>query len=197
MKIGIYGGTFNPPHKGHIRFAEYVVKILELDKIIVIPDRLPVHKPCSELADAELRFLMCEKAFSFKEAEISRIELDRKEDSYMYLTIRALENQFEKAEFYLIIGSDMLLSFDKWKNSKEILNKTTLVVAARDFEAEEKIKCFSKECLKADTVVLDLEPIVISSSEIRDKIKKGESLDRYLTKDVIDIIKENKLYGYK
>lgn len=197
MKIGIYGGTFNPPHKAHIRFAEYAAKKLSLDKVIVIPDKQPVHKVCSELAPTELRFLMCENAFSFKKAEVSRIELDRKESSFMYLTIRKLEKQFDDAEFYLIIGSDMFFSFDKWKNAEEILKKVTLVVAARNAEDKDKIDFFSKETLKVNPIILELEPFVVSSSEIRKKVKHGMSLNEYLTDEVIKIIKENGLYGYK
>lgn len=197
MKVGIYGGTFNPPHKAHIRLAEYASKNLNLDKLLIIPDKNPVHKFCNELADPELRFLMCKSAFSFKNAEVSRIELDRSEDSFMYLTVRELEEQFYNAKFYLIIGSDMLLSFNKWKNAEEILNKLNLVVSARNIEDKKKIERFSNKALKIKPFILELEPLDISSSEIRKNIRNGNELDEYLTPEVIKIIEENKLYGYK
>ena len=123
MKIGIFGGTFNPPHKGHKRMVERMAAELELDKVIVIPNKIPTHKRCDDLADNHHRVAMCKLAFSEPLYEISTMEMDRETDSYTIFTVNKLMKKYPNDQLHLIIGSDMFLIFHKWYKHKELLEK--------------------------------------------------------------------------
>ena len=111
MKIGIFGGTFNPPHKGHSRMVEKMAEELELDKVIIIPNKVPTHKRCDDLADNKDRLAMCKIAFNNPKYEISTMEMDRETDSYTIYTVEDLRKKYPNDDLYLIIGSDMFLIF--------------------------------------------------------------------------------------
>ena len=132
MKIGIFGGTFNPPHKGHARMIEKLTEELELDKVLIIPNKIPTHKRCDELADNKDRLAMCKMAFKNPKFEISTMEMDRESDSYTIFTVDELKKKYPADELYLIIGSDMFLMFHKWYKHKELLEKCRICVGARE-----------------------------------------------------------------
>lgn len=204
MKLGIFGGTFNPPHKGHIRLCKEFKDRLELDKVFIIPDKAPVHKTVSELESNEDRYNMCKLCFTEPEYEISRMELDRDEPSYSYLTVRELREKYPNDEFYLIIGSDMFLCFNRWKNYTELIENCTVCVASRDDEdTVEELKRFSKNELLRNTdrensgvIISTIEPFEVSSTELREKIKTNTELSKFLTKETIEYIAKRGLYGY-
>lgn len=192
MKIGIYGGTFNPIHKGHIHFAKTALKELSLDKIILIPDNIPPHKMSDSIADSKDRFNMCCIAVrNEKQLEISDIEINREGISYSIDTLRELKKQYPKDEFFLLMGTDMFLSLDKWKCYKEIMSLSTAVGAPRKNCDLEKLKAkasmFLKENLKC--MVLPLKPIETSSTMIRN------GTDDELDEEVLSYIEQNGLYG--
>ncbi len=105
MKIGIFGGTFNPPHKGHLRLIETFADKLELDKVLVIPDKRPVHKICEDLALDSDRAELCRRTFTGKNYEVSTMEIDRDTDSYMIFTVNEILSKYKDAQLFLIIGS--------------------------------------------------------------------------------------------
>lgn len=111
MKIGIFGGTFNPPHKGHLRLIETFADKLELDKVLVIPDKRPVHKICEDLALDSDRAELCRRTFTGKNYEVSTMEIDRDTDSYMIFTVNEILSKYKDAQLFLIIGSDMFCRF--------------------------------------------------------------------------------------
>ena len=122
MKIGIYGGTFNPPHTGHLHAAKQAVQILDLDKLLLIPDRIAPHKEIpagSPVPQQRLEMLRIAAAGEPK-MEVSDIELKREGASYSYLTVEALREIYPDAELYLLMGTDMFLSFDTWMNPERI-----------------------------------------------------------------------------
>ena len=123
MKIGIFGGTFNPPHNGHLRLIETFADKLELDKVLVIPDKRPVHKICEDLALDSDRAELCRRTFTGKNYEVSTMEIDRDTDSYMIFTVNEILSKYKDAQLFLIIGSDMFLSFHKWYKYREIMKK--------------------------------------------------------------------------
>lgn len=206
MKIGIFGGTFNPPHKGHAQLVRDFTKRLSLDKVFIIPDKRPVHKTWEDLIPDEKRFEMCQLAFTEPEYEVSRMEIDRESDSYTVLTLRELKEKYPNDDFYLIIGSDMFLIFHKWYKHKEIMENCTLCVASRKDEesiyrlrayAFSQFKIFIKELEGNGIIISPTEPFEISSTELRNMLESGKDASKYLDEKVYDYIKDRGLYGYR
>lgn len=206
MKIGLFGGTFNPPHKGHERLLAHFCEKLQFDKVFVVPDKRPVHKICDDLALDSERLDMCRLAFSDPKYEVSSMEIDRESDSYTVYTVRALRERYPNAEIYLIIGSDMFLSFHKWYKCRELLETCTLCVVSRaqadDINrlrtyAFEQFRIYIKEHEGKHILLSPVEPFEVSSSELRARIANGEDISAYLSPQVENYIKEKKLYGYR
>ncbi len=203
-KIGIFGGTFNPIHQGHIKAALGFLKAAELDRLIIMPAKTPPHKTIEGHDDPMLRYhmtkLAIEEADSSGKMVVSDLELRREGKSYSYDTVKALKES-ENGDIYLYCGTDMLLSFDRWYRFEEILSLCTLAYAGREMqsdslkeEVEEKIKLLC-DTYGADILTIPLEPIETSSSEVREKLAKGEDVGTLLPPAVYQYIKENHLYG--
>lgn len=205
MKIGIFGGTFNPPHKGHTRMIEKMTEELELDKVLIIPNKIPTHKRCDDLADNRDRLEMCKIAFRNPKFEISTMEMDRESDSYTIYTINELRKKYPNDELYLIIGSDMFLIFHKWYKHKEILEQCKVCVASRNSEESiQKLRNYAFEQLGEYIPELDgknihislLDAYEVSSSEIREKIDSDRSVYGIVDPEIIEYMENRKLYGY-
>ena len=206
MKIGLFGGTFNPPHLGHMRLLEHFSEQIGFEKIFIVPDKRPVHKICEDLALDSERLAMCRLAFCDPKYTVSSMEIDRPTDSYTVLTVRALLEQYPGAEIYLIIGSDMFLSFHKWYKCREILEKCTLCVASRENAVEIndlRRYAFSQfriyiDGLQGKNVILSpMEPFEVSSTALRQAIAAGADTSAYLAPDVENYIHGKGLYGYR
>ncbi len=201
MRIGIYGGSFNPPHKGHIRLAETMLGAAELDKIIIIPAGTPPHKESPDLADNNTRLEMCTLAFSGDCFEISDIELRREGKSFTVDTVSELRKIYPDDSLFLIIGSDMLLSFHKWYRFEEILKNVTLCVATREKEISgEDLLIYAKDVLKLkenEIIISPVDAFVCSSTDVREKIKARENTDSFLGNEVREYIMENNIYTDK
>ncbi len=197
MRIGIYGGTFNPPHKGHKNLALQMKKAARLDRIIIIPAGTPPHKPGEQLASGEHRMKMCELMFSEDFFFVSDIEIKRQGKSYTYDTLCRLKEEFSGDELFLIMGSDMLLSFHRWYNYREILSLVTLCVATR----EDEITCgalsdYARDTLglEDDIILADIEPVECSSTEVRELIKKGLDARTLTSAALFDYMRLHLLY---
>ena len=130
MKIGVFGGTFNPVHLGHLNCLKSVAEQAGLDKMIVMPDRIPPHKQAEDLASSEDRLNMCRLAFAdIPCVEISDWELKQEGKSYSVITLRHLKEIYPHDKLFFIMGSDMLLSFEEWYQYKEILSLSALICA--------------------------------------------------------------------
>lgn len=206
MKIGIFGGTFNPPHKGHSRMVEKMAEELELDKVIIIPNKVPTHKRCDDLADNRDRLAMCKIAFNNPKYEISTMEMDRETDSYTIYTVEDLRKKYPNDDLYLIIGSDMFLIFHKWYKHKELLEKCKICVASRDNDENiQKLRAYAFEQLGIYMPELDaksvhislLDAYEVSSSEIRERINMEKSLYGLVDPEIIEYMENHKLYGYR
>lgn len=199
MKIGIFGGTFNPPHLAHLNIAEDFFGRLSFDKLIIIPTYQPPHKQAQSLADGEDRLEMCRLLFDAENTEISDIEIRRQGKSYTYDTLCQLEEKYPGAELYLIIGSDMLLSFHKWYRYEDILRKCTLCVLTRENDIDNAhMKAYAIEVLglgEGDIVFSSLEPTVLSSTRIREMVARGEDVSTLTGEKVWAYIKEKRLYN--
>ena len=200
QKIGVFGGAFNPVHNGHINLALHYLNELELDKILFIPTASPPHKSDDDFAPKEDRINMLSLAISsFDKFEISDIEFKLTGKSYTYLTLSELKKIYKNAEFYLIIGADQMLHFDKWYKYKEILSLVTLCTSARENEKEKaEILSFASRLdgLDMNKFKLLTSPVLkISSSEIRQKIKDGEDFSSLVPKKVYDYIIKRRIYN--
>jgi nicotinate-nucleotide adenylyltransferase len=201
MKVGIFGGTFNPIHKGHTEAAYAFLRCVNPDKLLVIPTKIPPHKAIKGDDDPEIRLEMTRRAFSEngeydKRVEVSDIEIRSEGKSYTYYTLQKLKSMGYD-DFYLYCGTDMLLSFDSWFRFEDILSMCTLAYASRLEsacpEASEKITML-RERYSAKIIEIPLDPIEISSSEIREMIHKGEDAAAYLSSPVLRFIDERGLY---
>lgn len=201
MKIGILGGTFNPPHKGHIKLGLDFAKKLGLDKVLVIPAKIPTHKEANGLVSGKDRLKMCRLAFKDKIFEVSDIEIKSEKDSYTVYTLEMLKEKYPDDEFYLIIGSDMFLIFDKWYHYKDILSMCTVCVETRENdESIDELKKYAKKTLGIDTdksgkiIINPVKPFPVSSTEIRQRIKDKKGIKRLVDKDEFEYIKTRGLY---
>lgn len=200
QKIGVFGGAFNPVHNGHINLALHYLNELELDRILFIPTASPPHKSDDDFAPKEDRINMLSLAISsFDKFEISDIEFKLTGKSYTYLTLSKLKKIYKNAEFYLIIGADQMLHFDKWYKYKEILSLVTLCTSARENEKEKaEILSFASRLdgLDMNKFKLLTSPVLkVSSSEIRQKIKDGEDFSSLVPKKVYDYIIKRRIYN--
>ncbi len=186
MKIGIFGGSFNPIHKGHEAMAHFALKKLNLDKLIIIPVGIASHKK-NNFLDAKLRLELCKKVFEdFENIEISNIEIKSSETSYTYKTLqKIIELYGEEQEYYEIIGEDSIDYFEKWKNYKEILEKSKVVVFRRKNSNKEY-----KHLKHKNIIYLESPYYNISSTEIRERIKNKKDLKDLVNEKIEEIIKE-------
>lgn len=197
MKIGIYGGSFNPPHIGHLYLANEISRRLNLDKLIIIPSNISPQKEHNGNIDPIHRINMCKDVFSSPLFEVSDCEIARGGKSYTIDTLTFFKEQYPDSEFYLFMGSDMLLSFHKWFRFGDILKMCTLCAISREDEknAEELRKYADTVLTDGNVLVFDIEPIEVSSSEIRENLKNGRSCKGLIDEKTEKYIKENKLYG--
>jgi nicotinate-nucleotide adenylyltransferase len=175
MKLGILGGTFNPPHIGHLIVAESVRDQLKLDKILFVPSYSPPHKLYSQVALPTQRYEMVEIALEKnRNFSASDIEIAREGKSYTIDTINTLMGIYPGSQLYLIIGLDNLMDFSDWKSPNDIISKVELVVMNRpgyDVEVKNEFKRYA--------TIVKVPGIDISSSDIRRRVKMGRSI-RYL-----------------
>jgi nicotinate-nucleotide adenylyltransferase len=194
-KIAIYGGSFDPPHKGHKLLAENLASVCGAEKVIIIPTALSPFKNSSS-ATAEDRLDMCNLFFKEDLFQISDIEIKRGGKSYTVDTLTQIKEENPDAELFLFMGDDMLLSFDKWYCYQEILRLATIVCACRTENLEElqNMKSFVKNVLNAEERVIICEsvPFEISSTEIRSSVKAGES--KGLSEEIYNYILSRGVY---
>lgn len=201
MRIAIYGGSFNPPHLGHIEAAKTVSAYLRPDRLLIIPAGIPPHK---DLADgsptAEQRLELCRIAFGgIEAAEVSDVELRRAGKSYTCDTVRQLREELPDAELTLVVGTDMLECFEEWYQYRYILANCKLAVLSRaeDDGALLRGKAAAlRESCGAEIVVLPHVPVEASSERIRERLplRAGEDL---LSDAVYAEIIRRRLYGAK
>ena len=192
MKTGIFGGTFNPIHNGHLLNARYIREEFRLDRILFVPAGEPVHKKLAGNVDKELRCEMVSLAIAAEEGfEVSRIELDRQEPSYTIITLRELAEKFPGDEFFLIIGADSFNDLDSWKESESIMNSVPVIVMRRpgDPDLRESV------AEKIETLLVSgNNNIDISSSLIRNRVAEGLPVDHLVPSAVDEFIRSRRLY---
>ncbi len=217
MKIGIYGGTFNPVHYGHLRTAEEVAERLSLDKVLFIPaGKTPFNKP--DLEKAGHRYKMVKAAINGNpHFNISGLEIKASGKSYTVDTLRKLRNRYRKSEFYFILGIDAFIDLPCWKHPGRLVELTNLVVISRpgysftELLSSPYLKGVPGKILREldkrnrEEVIIDISKnskgilinvagINISASHIRDLMKSGENINYLLPESVKSYIISHNLY---
>lgn len=197
--VGILGGTFNPPHNGHIRLAGEFREKLGLDKILLIPTYTPPHKQAKELASAEDRLNMCSIIAETTDfLEVSDIEINRGGKSYTVDTLRELTKRYPENNYFFLMGSDMFLTFHLWRKYREIFSLCTLCVASRENGSDyEKLIEYAKETFGEDwgkVRISPLEPMELSSTEVREALHRGEELSGLVPERIEEYIMKRGLY---
>ncbi len=200
MNIGIFGGTFNPVHKGHLIIAEEILVKKKLDEIIFIPSAKPPHKDNESIVDANLRLEMLKLATNHNNHfKTSDIEISREGYSYTIETMEFFSEKYPHKNFFFIIGSDSVKNISTWKNANDLIAKFSFIIAERpDFNFTENLIDQTplpkdlKNRLKKGIVSTPL--IDISSTTIRNRCLNGDSIDGLVPKKVRDFIIDNGLY---
>lgn len=198
-RIGIYGGTFNPPHVGHIQAAKQAVSTLGLTKLLMIPAYAPPHKAVlpsnSPRARQRLEMLRIAAA-DCPQIEVSDLELKREGISYTWETLETVKKLYPGAELVLLMGTDMFLTFDTWKNPEKILGEATLGVFYRGDRGEKAAALKQREALEAQgakVILVHNDVIVISSTQMR-RLLAFRCAGEFLPAGVLDYIREYNLY---
>ena len=195
MRIGIYGGAFNPVHKGHVKLAREVKTKANLDKIIIMPSGVSPHKSSGSLVDSIHRLEMCKLAFEGEDYMISDLEIKREGKSYTVDTVTELKKLYPDDELYLIMGSDMLLCFHKWYRYEDILSAVTICATTRQGDISlDELKAYSRDVLRKDTLIIDFEPFECSSTKVRNALLSGDDASSSVPCKVLSYIIEKSLY---
>lgn len=192
MKIGIFGGSFNPPHKMHIKIALYLIENKYLDKVIFVPQGTN-YEYKKNLESNEDRYNMLSIVTNkYSNLSVSEYELSN-EISYTYKTLDYFKNKYSNDTIYFICGADNLDYIDTWKNGKYILNNYNILAINRgEYNTQKILNNYSK--YNAKIIVCNLESINISSTNIREKINNNEDIKDLIDINVLNYIKENNLY---
>ena len=196
MRIGIYGGSFNPVHNGHIHLALTAVSELELDRLFLVPSKNSPHRSMAEYVSETDRLEMLRLACKVSEKlEVCDYELKTDRVSYTIYTVEEFRRRFPDDELFLLVGSDMLMIFEKWNSFESILRECTLAVVSRCEGDMPELEKKAEELRKFGNIVLcRAAPVEVSSSDIRKKIAKSMKYSCYLDKNVVQYIRLKKLY---
>ncbi|MEG2174301.1 MAG: nicotinate (nicotinamide) nucleotide adenylyltransferase [Oscillospiraceae bacterium] len=193
MRLGIFGGTFNPIHTGHVQLCESCLEALSLDALWLVPTALPPHKDGSAVAQARHRVEMCRLATRhLSRVTVNEMELFRGGRSYTVDTLRQTKMLFPDAELFLLMGSDMFYTLEQWLCVDEVFRLAGIAAVAReeDEEARMDAHCAHLTALGASAQVIAVKPLVTSSTEIRAGNKPDTA-----PPEVEDYIEQNALYG--
>lgn len=198
-RLGIMGGTFNPIHQGHIILAQESYRQFRLDRILVIPNRLPAYKDTDELLNAKQRSEMIRLAIQpFSYMEFLDIELRRTGPTYTIDTLRELKQMYPEDKLFFILGGDSLLTFHEWRSYAEILKLAVILCAVRknaEFEALQMVReQLRARVPEAEICFLDTDLLDISSTKIREEFYTDPSLADWLPEGVDSFIRDHHLY---
>lgn len=189
LSIGIYGGTFDPPHNGHIALARAFLSQVNLDEVWFVVSPQNPFKTDKQLLDDRLRLSMVKEAIIGERGlKVSDVEFSLPRPSYMYRTLRFLSEKYSRYKFTLLIGGDNWEAFDKWKNADEIIENYQIVIYPRRNEK------FTTDSLPPHVTLLDTPLLDISSTEIRQRIHDGLSIDDLVPSNTARFIEEHNLY---
>ncbi|MBE6810794.1 MAG: nicotinate (nicotinamide) nucleotide adenylyltransferase [Ruminococcaceae bacterium] len=191
LNIAIFGGTFNPFHIGHYEMLSSICSLEFIDKVLVMPDKIPPHKTLNNVVDDLHRQNMCKIVCEdFIKAEPCFIEFEREGKSYTIDTINLLRKKHPNDNFFVTIGGDMLSTLDTWYNWQELIKKVSFIAFKRDGIADFEKSYNRLIDLGADIKIIDDKITNISSTKLRNKISK-----EYLPPKIYDYIIEKGIYN--
>ena len=195
-RVGIMGGTFDPIHYGHLRAADDACAAFELSEVIFVPTGQPPHKSGQVVSSASQRYLMTVLAtIDCPYFSVSRIEIDRTGKSYTSDTLKSLRAmpQYEDTEFYFITGLDAVLDIVSWKNPQEVTELCKFVAVSRYGYTHKRMEELPEE-LRMKIIPLEIPLLAISSTELRDRVRRNWSIRFLVPPNVDDFIRKNGLY---
>ncbi len=192
-KIGIFGGSFNPIHNGHIYVAENVKKMLDLDKIIFIPTGIAPHKDNSNFASKEHRYNMVNLAVEDK-FEVSDIEVKTDKVCYAVDTMSEIKNIYPNDDLYYIIGADSLADFMTWREPVKLFEMLNIIVVDRENTDVAKYAEEYRKKYNAKITICHIKKYDVSSTEIREMIKKTGRCKKFVPPKIEEYIIKHKLY---
>jgi nicotinate-nucleotide adenylyltransferase len=213
-RIGLFGGTFNPIHLGHLRAAEEVCAVFTLERILFIPSYSPPHKETVDVASAEDRYRMVELACrDRKEFEASRLEVEARQKSYSILTLARIRRLYPAAWVFFILGVDAFLDIGTWRAYERVLEECLFIVMARpgfDLETTRHVlggrladrmvqvedggPVRDSQFARYGIFLLPIRALDISSTAVRDRARRGERLDGLVPDSVAAFISARQLY---
>ena len=199
MRIAVFGGSFNPPHNGHVEAAKAAARELCTDKLIIVPAARPPHKVQEpDSPSAEERFALSQLAFvALPSIEVSGLELRREAVGYTVDTLTELKSIYPNDEFFLLMGSDMFMSFETWKDYKRIMGLATLAAFSRENDETQKIHLqaeYYKKTYGALINEIGFIPTEVSSTELRQQLKNRGG-NNFLPELVYKEIIKHRYYG--
>ncbi len=204
MRAGLFGGSFNPIHNGHLHLAESVKSACGLDYVVLMPTGTAPHKSSAAYVDAKHRYAMCKLAASkYDWLAVSDYEICKSGKSYTVETLAYLKAQYPNVKWTLMIGSDMLLSFDRWYRWMDILEMTAVCAVSRQHGDAAQLRQKAEDLQRqmqddgkqpADILVLPVAALPVSSTQIREKMQKSESCSCLLPENVVQYMNVYGLY---
>ncbi|MGI5978059.1 MAG: nicotinate (nicotinamide) nucleotide adenylyltransferase [Oscillospiraceae bacterium] len=199
LRIAVYGGSFNPPHLGHVEAAREAARELKADKLIVVPTARPPHKETEvESPTPEERFALAQLAFGdIPNVEVSDMELRRPGPNYTVDTLEAIHAQYPNAVLYLLIGEDMFLSFEEWKDYRRIMELAELAVFLRTLDGDVYIRGeldHYEVIYGARCTMIGCRIIEISSTELREQLRNRGG-NEFVPENVYEEIVRKRYYG--
>lgn len=198
MKIGILGGSFDPPHIGHVLVVQQIIERLNLDRIVLMP---VFSHPFEKKLSLPKHRLSMAKFLETKSIEVSNFEIKQGKVSYSIDTLNYLSKAHPRDSFFWIIGAEQLEEFDRWKKWEEIIKRYSLIIFPRDpygYELEKTVKKFlSLKTIPKNMILMNQKDLLVtnvSSTIIRERVKKGFSIEYLVPKKVEKYIKDNNLY---
>lgn len=169
--IAVFGGTFNPFHIGHYEMLKYVCELEFVDKVLVMPDKIPPHKEYDFIVDDIHRQNMCKLACSdFSKAELCLIEFEREGKSYTVDTIKLLRKKYQDDNFFVVVGGDMLSTLDSWYNWRELFSLTNFIAFKRADVSDFDLHFDRITSLGANVKIFDADITSVSSTQLRKKL---------------------------
>ncbi|WMJ83651.1 nicotinate-nucleotide adenylyltransferase [Oscillospiraceae bacterium LTW-04] len=194
MRVGIFGGTFNPIHNGHLSLIAHLIEALALDELLLIPTAVPPHKESDCVVDAEHRLAMCRLAVQDNpKVQVSDIEIMRGGKSYTVDTLRLLSVERPQDELILLVGSDMFYTVGEWRCANEIMRLAKIAAIPREMGEHEKLLA-QRDRLSAagaQAEVVEVDPLIVSSSDLRAQMCASENLPPLVERYIV----QNGLYG--
>ncbi len=198
IRLGLFGGTYNPIHQGHVQAAQIVRDRFKLDQVWFIPSHIPPHKSNDEVASPEHRMNMVRLAVTGSPGLIpSSIEIEEEGTSYSILTLEKIKKHFPAADLFFILGVDAFLEIDTWRAYEQVLEQCLFIVISRPGYDLEKAKEVLEGAYSNKIYLMPIQALDISSSQIREKLRASGSISGLVPLLVEEYIKEHNLYQGK